>query len=267
MRLNKKMVQFSLKSRAWTALGVWCVVGIIAFFCSATGHQLTQWTKDVAGIATQKAHRQLAQVSVVWKQDMHYTKTEEILKTINLNQGMNMSDIDLDDIRIRVEKLPWVRSAVVESFWPNNLKITIEEKMPLALWQNNKKYHPLDEFANVISTTKHPPADLLLVVGPDAPQHLLALLKELEQVPEINQYVRSAFRVGGRRWNLKLFDAEKGVVVLLPEKNIHEALLRLDAHNKKEKFIKRRFASIDLRTSEKVIVKPLPEGQKKESKK
>ena len=129
--------------------------------------------------------------------------------------------------------------------------------MPLALWQNNRKYHPLDERAEIIDTTKQLPADLLLVVGPDAPKHLIPLIKDLEQVPDIYQYVRAAVRVGERRWNLKLFNAEKGVEVLLPETNILSALRRLDAHNKQEKLIKRQIAAIDLRTADKVVLKPL----------
>ncbi|MBQ4471754.1 MAG: FtsQ-type POTRA domain-containing protein [Alphaproteobacteria bacterium] len=267
MRLNKEMFKFSLKTRAIAMCGVWVIVGIIAFFCSATGHQVTQWTKGVANLSVQKAQRQLSQVSVTWREQTHYTKTDEILKTIHLDQGMDMSKIDLDDIRIKVEKLPWVRAAVVERYWPNHLKITIEEKMPLALWQHNKKYHPLDEFAHVIATTKQLPADLLLVVGPDAPQHLLPLLKELEQVPDIYQYVRAAVRVSERRWTLKLFDVTNGVEVVLPEKGIHQALIRLDEHNKKEKLIKRQVASIDLRNPNKVVLEPLNQPKKKASKK
>ena len=248
---------------------VWFIVAISAFFCSDTGHRLANWTKDVIHIATAKAACDLAQVKVVWNEETHYTKSEEVLKAIGIQQGVKMSSIHLDELRKHIEQLPWVRSAIVQRFWPNNLRIIVKEKMPLALWQNNKKYRPLDEHAKVIQTSQKLPADLLLVVGPDAPKHLLPLLQNLQTVPEIYQYVRAAVRIGERRWNLRLFDAEKGVEILLPETNVLDALNRLDAHNKKEKLIKRRVASIDLRTHDKVILKPIetPKQPKKAPKK
>ena len=105
--------------------------------------------------------------------------------------------------------------------------------------------------------------DLLLVVGADAPKHLLSLIQDLEQVPDIYQYVRAAVRINGRRWNLKLFNAEKGLEVSLPESGVLAALRRLEAHNQKEKLIKRQIASIDLRTPDKVVIKPIAAQKEK----
>ncbi len=263
MRLNWNVLNWSFKARAWVAGGVWLAVAFIAFFCSDIGKQTVRWTQETWQVATDKADRRLKQVEVNWQNETHYTKTETILSAIQVAQGEFMSNINLTKVRDNLEKLPWVRSAVVERFWPNTLRLTIEEKMPLALWQNNRKYHPLDERAEVINTSTQLPADLLLVVGKDAPKHLISLIRNLEEVPEIYQYVRAAVRVGERRWNLKLYDAEKGLEILLPETNVAGALARLDAHNKSEKLIKRQVAAIDLRTKDKVILKPIPTPQKK----
>lgn len=263
MRLNYNYFKWPLKTHALIALGIWLVIGIVAFFCSQTGHQFTNWTQSVAQNAVQKSGRTLKQVEINWLSSAHYTKNEEILKTINLKQGTPMAQIQLGDMQEKIEQLPWVRTAIIERYWPNVIKITIEEKVPLALWQNNKKYHPLDDRAEIIDTTKLLPTDLLLVVGPDAPKHLIPLIKDLEQVPEIYQYVRAAVRVGTRRWNLKLFNAEKGLEILLPETNVLAALKRLDAHNKQEKLIKRQVAAIDLRTADKVVLKPFESKEKK----
>lgn len=263
MRLNYNFLKWSLKARTFIAGGVWLIVGIIAFFCSQTGHQFTNWAQNGINTIFQKGNCHLQQVQVVWQNEFHYTKTETILKTIGLQQGTQMSSIDLKEIQSKVKQLPWVRMAVVERYWPNEIKITIEEKIPLALWQNNHKYHPLDEQAEIIKTNTQLPADLLLVVGPDAPKHLIELIKNLEQVPQIYQYVRAAVRFGERRWNLKLFNAEHGLEILLPEKDVLQALQRLDQHNKEEKIIKRQLAAIDLRTQDKVILKPIPTPSKK----
>lgn len=264
MRLKLNCLKWPLKTRLWIGGVLWTIILVIAFFCSTTGHHLIDWTKGKVDVAFQKADYRLKQIEVNWKDDIHYTKTEDILKTIDLSQGDNMSSVHLDQLQEKLEKLPWIRSVIIERYWPNVLKITITEKMPLALWQHNHKYHPLDERAEIINTTNQLPADLLLVVGPDAPQNLIPLIQNLEQVPDIYQYVRAAVRVGERRWNLKLFNAEKGLEVLLPETNILGALQRLNEHNKKEKLIKRQIAAIDLRTKDKVILKPIPTPQPKQ---
>ena len=260
MRLNFCFWRWSLKQRFFLTIFIWLAVAMIAFFCSPTGHRFKIWINDMYHLVTDKTHCTLAQVSVKWQEENHYTKTEEILSAIHVNPGIPMSQINLDEMRQTIERLPWIRSAVVERYWPNHIKITIKEKVPLALWQNNQKYRPLDEFAEVIPTTEKLPADLLLVVGSDAPKHLLSLLENLQQVPEIDQYVRSATRIGERRWNLKLFD---GLEILLPEENILEALIRLDTRNKNEQILKRQIASIDLRTHGKVILKPLTPSKSK----
>lgn len=257
MRLKKFAVNLTLKTRALLACGVWVCVGIVAFFCSETGKNFTDWSRQTWQTAGQKTGRSLQQIEVVWQNPSHYTKTEEILKTIGASRGDAMADINLGNMKQKIEALPWVRQTIVERYWPNTIKITIEEKMPLALWQNNRQYHPLDEQAQIINTTKQLPADLLLVVGADAPKHLVALIRDLEQVPDIYQYVRAAVRINERRWNLKLFNAEKGLEIILPETDILGALKRLEDHNKKEKLIKRQVAAIDLRTNGKVLLKPI----------
>jgi len=269
MRLKHFTIKFSLKTRLLLACVIWFGVAVAAFLCSETGKYLTLRTKEIVQTIHQKSGRSLQYAEVVWQTPNHYTRTEEVLKAIGLTQGEDMSKIDLKTIEQKIYELPWVRSVIVEQYWPNKLKLTIEEKVPLALWQHNRQYHPLDEQAEIINTTKQFPADLLLVVGADAPKHLIALVRDLEQVPDIYQYVRAAVRINERRWNLKLFDAEKGLDVLLPDSGVLEALQRLETHNKKEKLIKRQLAVIDLRTKDKVILKPIesPQPDKKGKKK
>ena len=257
MRLKQLAIKLTLKTRLILTGVVWLVVAGVAFFCSTTGKNFSEWSRRTWQEVVQKSGRSLQQIEVVWQTPNHYTRTDEILKKIGLSQGEAMSQIDLTNIAAQIESLPWVRSVIVERYWPNKLKMTIEEKTPWALWQHNRQYHPLDEEAKIIETTKQLPADLLLVVGADAPEHLILLIHDLEQVPDIYQYVRAAVRINERRWNLKLFDAEKGLEVLLPETGVLDALQRLDAHNKKEKLIRRQLAAIDLRTKDKVVLKPV----------
>ncbi len=42
--------------------------------------------------------------------------------------------IDLENVRVSLERLPWVRHAEVRRQWPANIEIRIEEHVPVAFW-------------------------------------------------------------------------------------------------------------------------------------
>lgn len=42
--------------------------------------------------------------------------------------------IDLDQVRHRVEQLPWIESASVRRLWPDALRVKVVEQVPLAYW-------------------------------------------------------------------------------------------------------------------------------------
>lgn len=263
MRLKANVFKWSMHTRL-KILGVLAgVICILAFISSGVGHATIDWIKGVLFSVEDKAQLHVAQVNVLWAQGTHYTTKTDVEQAIGLVQGDSILSADLNTIQQRIEKLPWVRTCIVERYLPDTLQVFIQEKVPIAIWQNNKQYHPLDELAQPIQTSKKMPSDLLLVVGAQAPEGLLELLKNLEKVPEIYQYVRAAVRIGNRRWNLKLFDVEKGVEVILPEdEDLLSALMRLANAEQKEKILKRRVRSIDVRQKDKIILKPINETKK-----
>ncbi|MBP5344490.1 MAG: FtsQ-type POTRA domain-containing protein [Alphaproteobacteria bacterium] len=263
MHLKTNIFKWSLKTRL-KFLGVLAVViSLLAFMSSDAGRATMHWMKDVGDTVESKAQLRVAQINILWAQEAHYTSGADIEQAIGLTQGDSIFHIDLDVIRQRIEQLPWVRTCVVERYLPDTLYISIQEKVPTAIWQNNKKYHPLDELAQPIQTGKKMPSDLLLVVGSQAPEKLLELLQNLEQTPDIYQYVRAAVRIGNRRWDLKLFDVEKGVKVMLPEdEDVLSALQRLSKAEREEKILKRKVSAIDMRQKDKIILKPIEEMKK-----
>lgn len=46
--------------------------------------------------------------------------------------------MNLDEVRRRIEGVPWVRHAVIRRVWPATLLVRIEEQQPLALWNENQ---------------------------------------------------------------------------------------------------------------------------------
>ena len=239
-RLKKKgKSRWKLKA----LVGLLIVGGLTGLYLSPIGQTGIKWMKNVGAVFAEHAHWRLDQVIV---EGHKRTDKKMILKALGIDKGEEMNAISLTDARQNLLNLPWVKEAIVERYLPDKLIIRITEKMPIALWQNNQVYQPLDETGHPIKDDKLLPADLILVVGVDAPENTLALLAALDQVPTINALVRSASRVEKRRWNLHLLDAEKGLELMLPETAFDQALKRLENQNAKENFTQCFYLKIEL---------------------
>jgi cell division protein FtsQ len=92
---------------------------------------------------------------------------------------------------------------------------------------------------------------LPLVTGEGAQFEVAELVNQLEVSPDLSSKVRGAARVGQRRWNLYL---DNGITILLPEKNVAEALARLAALESSQHLLSNGVKNVDLRFSGRVIV-------------
>ena len=263
-------LEFKLKKKGknrWklkVLIGLLVVGGLTGVYLSPVGQTSIQFAQRAWGLFSERAHWQLEQVIV---EGHKRTDRKTIMNVLNINQGQNMASISLNQVRQQLLTLPWIKDVIVERHLPGTLIIQITEKIPIALWQNNQAYLPLDETGATIKDNKLLPADLILVVGSDAPEQTLSLLGALEKVPSINSLVRSAVRVEKRRWNLRLSDAETGLEIMLPEVNFDKALERLAEKDKKENLLRKNLQAIDLRLSYRIILHPKKEMKKKEKKK
>ena len=260
-------LEFKLKKKGksrWklkALIGILILGGLMGLYLSPIGQAGVQLTKNVWSVFTERAHWQLDQVIV---EGHKRTDKKTIIAALGVNQGQDMNTISLNEVRQNLLNLPWVKEAVIERHLPSTLMIHITEKTPVALWQNNQTYHPLDEAGKPIEDDKLLPADLILVVGSDAPENTLSLLSALEDVPAINALVRSAVRIERRRWNLHLMDAETGLEIMLPESHFDLALKRLE--KQKEDLLKKNVQAIDLRLDDRIILHPKKVSDKKKIK-
>ena len=185
------------------------------------------------------------------------TTQEEILDAVKLNRGDNMLKIDVFAIKKEVEKLPWVKSANVRrSFFPNVVKIDIQEKSVKAIWQINEKFYPLDEEGEVINADFRVKEPILLVVGEGAPENMNRLLKIIAQNDESYlSRIKVANFISQRRWNLILDDIHDGITIKLPEDNIDKVWKKLLKLDETKGILKRKLTIIDLRLPHKIVVK------------
>ncbi|MDG2244157.1 MAG: cell division protein FtsQ/DivIB [Rhodospirillaceae bacterium] len=182
------------------------------------------------------------------------TAAVDILDTLGAVRGAPILDINVPAARTRITALPWVRSAEIVRHLPNSLRIMLTEYTAFAIWQNAGKYTLIDRDGTVIIEVSNAPADMPVVVGPDAPIHADALFTALDEQKEIRRRVKAAVRLGGRRWNILLDAMDGGITIKLPEENITAALNELAALDDKHQLLSRAVSEIDLRIVGRLVV-------------
>ena len=254
MRLKNNKTGFGF---LWKLLcvAVLCLLAVGAYI-SPWGQKVCEWGKTGWTYVVNQADWRLGSPDDVMLVGHKRTSRETVLNVLQIAPHQQMNTINFDEKKHDLEKLPWVRQAIIERKLPNKLKITILEKTPIARWQNKGEYFLLDEEGKTIDDKRYLSEDLILVVGADAPEHIVDLLSALDQFQDIGMRVRSAKRIENRRWNLRLMDAEKGLEILLPQTDITLALARLDKQNKKDKLLRKNIESIDMRLNDRIIVHP-----------
>lgn len=192
--------------------------------------------------SSQKFGFRVQDISVVGR---HHVKSEEILARVNLKSQDPIFKYSPAEIRTHLKQISWVKEAHVQRRLPYTLYIQLQERVPLAIWQHQKKHVLVDDEGVVISNEnfkeyKHLP----VIVGTDAPLHVAEILTLLRNHPKIQARVSAIVRVSGRRWNLKL---DKTIDVKLPEKDMEKALMTLAKLLVQEKINFKEVKAIDLR--------------------
>ncbi|HEY9079553.1 cell division protein FtsQ/DivIB [Magnetovibrio sp.] len=184
------------------------------------------------------------------------TQRDDLLEAMAIARGTPILTYDFQAAKARVESLPWVLQARIERLLPDTLVVHIIERHPMALWQNQGQFSLIDDNGVVITRDELGRfADLIHVVGEDAPDHIGGLLELLETQPELKSLVKAAVRVGGRRWDLSL---DGGIDVRLPEADAPKALARLAAFEEESGVLGRDVRVLDLRVPDRVIVRRNP---------
>ena len=177
------------------------------------------------------------------------------LEAVAVERGLPIMAIDIKALRNRVESLPWINHATVERKLPNIIHIVLEEREPVALWQNDGKFMPIDHNGTVINVAIDNLTHLPIVIGKNAPSQTGSLLAKLRNEPELTNRMKAAVLIGDRRWNIVLDDINNGISIRLPEDDTDKAWSRLARINRQHQILNRNLTMIDLRLPDKLIVK------------
>ncbi len=185
-------------------------------------------------------------------QGLVHQEPEKLLAALGVKPGASLVGFDADKAKQLLENLDWVAAATVQRHFPNQLDISVTERVPFAIWQRGGSYYVIDQSGSAMSNVTPGQMDgLLLVTGEGAQFAAQELVNQLEVTPNLLLRVKAAARVGQRRWNLYL---DSGITIQLPEKDVEAALARLDALDASQQLLSKGIRNVDLRLSGRVIV-------------
>ncbi|HZW47522.1 MAG TPA: cell division protein FtsQ/DivIB, partial [Microvirga sp.] len=166
----------------------------------------------------------------------------EVLAAAGLNSKLSLPFLDVSELRERLERVPMIESATVRKLYPNELVITLSERQPYAIWQNNGELFIIAADGTVIDLMQDERfIDLPFVVGESANVRSKEYFALLEAAGPLKSRIRAGTLVSGRRWTLKM---DNGMDVRLPEKKAADALARLVKLENEQKILEKDVLAI-----------------------
>lgn len=183
------------------------------------------------------------------------TSPEVIMALVNMEKGDPLFAFDPAGAREMIERISWVQTARVERRLPDTIYVGLEERAPLALWRrSNGSLALIDHDARVLSENDlRPFMDMITVSGPGAPENAGEFFSLLDAEPELKVRIKSAKRIGKRRWDLRL---KNGIEVNLPGQDTGMSLRRLMLAHEEGSILDKDIVGIDLRKDDRIIVRP-----------
>jgi cell division protein FtsQ len=174
----------------------------------------------------------------------------EIIAAAGVTATSSLPFLDVEAAREGLEALPLVKSATVHKLYPDTLAVSVEERKPFALWQNDGHVSIVARDGTAIDEMHDQRfARLPFVVGEGANARAGEIVALLDKVPDIKARVRASVLVAERRWNLSL---DNGVVVRLPEEGADRALASLAALEASDGVLEKDILTVDMRMPDRV---------------
>lgn len=169
--------------------------------------------------------------------------------------SMALAMIDLEATRARLLQFGWIREARVSRRWPDTLVIDVIEREPIAIWQHEGRFSLIDIDGVVLEPMRvEARPQLLEVIGAGANRNMAELGRLIEAAPRLRPLLRSAARVGDRRWDLYFISGER---VMLPEGEelARRALVSFAARDEQLSYLGRNMVWFDMRNFPRTYVR------------
>jgi cell division protein FtsQ len=176
--------------------------------------------------------------------------------------SMAMPNVDIAEIRDRVEALSWVQSARVSRRLPDTLVVSITERRPTAIWQHDQQLYLVDAEGEVLEEVPlDAMPDLPLIIGPAANRQVANFEDLMDRAPALRPMLAGATWVGNRRWDLRF---QSGETLALPEgqEDAARALIRFARMDGVTGLLGEGFRRFDMRVPDRFVVRVAGEAER-----
>lgn len=180
------------------------------------------------------------------------TSDRLILDAVDLPNIRTQLDVDIRAVKARIERLPWIETAVVSRVLPDGLDVVVRERKPVAVWTEDGRDWLVDRTGRRLGPNLpgvYP--DLLKISGLGAADHIAELSDLFASHPGLAERVVISERVGGRRWTL---DLKNGTRLLLPAEGAAGALAFAFAGKPGSRLVDKPRSIVDLRVPSRVFI-------------
>lgn len=180
--------------------------------------------------------------------------TEQVRAALALDLPISSFDLDLDELRGRLEALPPVRTADLRLQSGGYLAVRIDERVPAALWLTHEGLSIVDGEGHFVAGfgTREQENPLPLLGGEGANLVVPEALRLIEAADTLGDRLHGLVRMGERRWDVVLTN---GTRILLPEAGAYAALDRVLALHDVGEILSRDVTAVDLRNPGRLTVR------------
>lgn len=177
----------------------------------------------------------------------------EVLALAGVGPKNSLIFLDAAQTRDRLMAAPLIRNAKVRKFYPNRLLIEIEERQPVAVWQNAGKVTIVSSDGKVIDDMRDQRfAGLPFVVGDGANARAAEFAALMEAAGDLRPRIRAGMLIAERRWTLKMTN---NIDVKLPERDPAVAIAALAQAQRDWRVLDKDVLSLDLRQPGRIIAR------------
>lgn len=179
---------------------------------------------------------------------------EDVREILSIDFPISSFDLDLDQIRGRIEGLDPVRSASVRIRPGGILQVDVTERVPVVVWRTFDGLEVLDETGVHVGeiAARAVRADLPLIAGKGADRAVPQALELFAAGEDLDDRLRGLMRVGERRWDVLL---DRDQRILLPTDNPVQALERVIALSEAKDLFERDVVAVDMRLTARPTVR------------
>jgi len=153
------------------------------------------------------------------------TDPQRLERTLARHADAGFFALNLEPLKARLERLPWVRAARLRRVWPNRLRLAIEEHVAAARWNGGAL---ISEQGVVFAPGEADIDGLPRLRGPEgeAPAMLERLRTMRSQLGAIGPSIRGLHQDRRRSWRVEL---DNGVTLRLGQRALDDRLARFVA--------------------------------------